>query len=144
MIADIQHGTLGHRGHKRDPLFEARRVLRRRADRLNEKAITRLQAALAACDPHGEVTAARICAQDLARVPDPGTGRRLALDVIETLLTCPVPEAWRWAAPCAPGRKSSWPTSRLTAPATAQPIISTKYPRAPACSGLTLFCVTRE
>jgi transposase len=94
----VQQGTLGHRGHKGDPLFEARRVLRRRADRLNEKAVARLQAALAVGDPHGEVTAAWICAQELARVylaPDPATGRRRALEVIEALLSCPVPEARR-------------------------------------------------
>jgi transposase len=94
----VQQDTLHHRGHKGDPLYGARRVLRRRADRLNDKAIARLQAALAAGDPHGEVTAAWICAQDLARVylaPDPGTGRRRALDVIGALLTCPVPEARR-------------------------------------------------
>jgi hypothetical protein len=41
--------------------------LRRRTDRLTDNAAARLQAALTADDPHGEVTAAWICAQDLAR-----------------------------------------------------------------------------
>jgi transposase len=66
------------------------------AGRLTEKAVARLQAALAVGDPHGEVTAAWICAQDLARVylaPDPGEGHRRALEVIQALLSCPVPEA---------------------------------------------------
>lgn len=73
-------------------------MLRCRAARLSEKAAARLQAALAADDPYGEVIAALICAQDLARVylaPDPGTGRRRALDVIQALLSCPVSGARR-------------------------------------------------
>jgi transposase len=94
----VQQQTLDRRGHKGDPLYEARQVLRRRADRLNPRAAARVQAALTAGDPHGEVTAAWICAQDLARVylaTDPAEGHRRALDVIEALLTCPVPEAQR-------------------------------------------------
>jgi transposase len=94
----VQQQTLDRRGHKGDPLYEARRVLRRRADRLNPRAAARVQAALTAGDPHGEVTAAWICAQDLARVylaTDPAEGHRRALDVIEALLTCPAPEAQR-------------------------------------------------
>jgi transposase len=94
----VQHETLERRGHKGDPLYEARRVLRRRADRLGPKAAARVQAALTAGDPHGEVTAAWICAQELARVylaTDPAGGHGRALAVIEALLTCPVPEAQR-------------------------------------------------
>jgi transposase len=94
----VQQETLDRRGHKGDPLYEARRVLRRRAGRLGPKAAARVQAALAAGDPHGEVTAAWICAQDLARVylaPGPAEGIRRAQQVIQALLTCPVPEAQR-------------------------------------------------
>jgi transposase len=94
----VQQETLDRRGHKGDPLYEARRVLRRRADRLNPRAAARVQAALSVGDPHGEVTAAWICAQDLARVylaSELAEGRRRALAVIEALLTCPVPEARR-------------------------------------------------
>jgi transposase len=94
----VQQETLDRRGHKGDPLYEGRRVLRRRADRLNVRAAARVQAALSSGDPHGEVTAAWICAQDLARVylaGEPAEGRRRALEVIEALLSCPVPEAQR-------------------------------------------------
>lgn len=94
----VQQETLDRRGHKGDPLYEARRVLRRRADRLNPRAAARVQAALAAGDPYGEVTAAWICAQDLARAylaEESAEGHRRAVTVIQALLTCPVPEAQR-------------------------------------------------
>ena len=54
----VQQQTLARRGHAGDPLYEARRVLRRRADRLTPTALNRLQTALAAGDPDGEVAVA--------------------------------------------------------------------------------------
>src|SRR5690606_12251313 len=47
----VQQDTLHRRGHKGDPLYEIRRLLRRRADRLTPGAIARLDTALAAGDP---------------------------------------------------------------------------------------------
>jgi transposase len=63
----VQQSFHGHRGHRGDPLYEIRRVLRRRADRLSERAWGRLRAGLPAGDPDGEVTAAWTIAQDLMR-----------------------------------------------------------------------------
>jgi len=63
----VQHDSHGHRGHRGDPLYGIRRILRRRADRLSERAWGRLRAGLVAGDPGGEVTAAWIIAQDLMR-----------------------------------------------------------------------------
>jgi hypothetical protein len=49
-----------------DPLYEVRRLLRRRADRLSPNAIVRLDTALRAGDPDGQVTTAWWCAQQVA------------------------------------------------------------------------------
>lgn len=94
----VQQEQHGHRGRKGDPLYEVRRLLRRRADRLADTHIARLNAALAAADPDAEVTAAWLVAQDLALVyatGDAQLGRRRAAQVIDTARDCPVPEVKR-------------------------------------------------
>ena len=94
----VQQQTLARRGHTGDPLYEARRVLRRRADRLTPKALNRLQAALAAGDPTGEVAVAWWAAQQIClayAIPDPAAGRAHAADLIPKLIDCPVPEVAR-------------------------------------------------
>jgi transposase len=90
----VQQDTCGHRGHRGDPLYGIRRVLRRRADRLSERAWDRLRAGLLGGDPHGEVTAAWTIAQDLMRcyqTRDPAA----AAAVITAARDCPVPEVAR-------------------------------------------------
>jgi transposase len=52
----VQLATCGHRGHKTDPLYTARRTLHTGADLLTDKQQTRLQA-LFADDAHAEVEA---------------------------------------------------------------------------------------
>jgi len=42
---------LGHRGHRHDPLFEVRRLLRRGAEHLTDRQLARLGAALSASNP---------------------------------------------------------------------------------------------
>ena len=75
----VQQDTLGHRGRARDPLYDIRRLLRRRRDRLGPKAWARLQAGLIAGDPTGEVTLAWTVAQDLmASTSSPTPSRRAA------------------------------------------------------------------
>jgi transposase len=54
----VQNETLGHRGHKDDPLYRCRRLLTRADERLAEKGRTKLLGLLDAGDPHGEVRAA--------------------------------------------------------------------------------------
>jgi hypothetical protein len=61
----VQQATLDRRGHKGDPLYEIRRLLRRRADRLSAEALARLSAGLAAGDPDGELATAWWAAQQL-------------------------------------------------------------------------------
>jgi len=104
----VQQATLGQRGHKDDPLFEVRRLLRRRADRLSPTAIARLNAALSAGDPDYEVTVAWWCAQQVAlayATKDLAAGRRQAEQTIDTLLDCPVPEISRLGRTLALWRK---------------------------------------
>lgn len=90
----IQQDTTGHRGRSGDPLYGIRRILRRRADRLHERAWQRLHTGLAAGDPNGEVTAAWSIAQDLMaayRERDRGAAEQ----VIAAARDCPVPEVAR-------------------------------------------------
>ena len=91
----VQQDTLGHRGFAGDPLFRTRRLLRRRADRLSDRQRARITAALDAGDPHNEVTAAWLIAQQIMAAyanPDRGTGRGAAERAITAARSCPVPE----------------------------------------------------
>src|SRR5687767_1294070 len=94
----VQQNTLGHRGRARDPLYDIRRLLRRRRDRLGPKAWARLQAGLLAGDPTGEVTLAWTIAQDLMtlyQLTDPAHARQRAQRLIADLRGCPIPELAR-------------------------------------------------
>jgi transposase len=62
----VQNQTLGHRGHKGDPLYRARRVFLTGIDRLTDERIAWMFDMLAAGDPDGEVGAA-IMAKELLR-----------------------------------------------------------------------------
>jgi transposase len=120
----VQREQLGHRGHKHDPLYRVRRLLRRGAETLTDKQRARLEAALQAGDPNWEVTIAWHCAQRLRAIyhaPTPAHGRVLAERLLELLPTCPIPRSPAWAAPCARGGPSCWPTSAPAAPPTDPP-----------------------
>ena len=54
----VQNETLGHRGHKSDPLYRCRRLLTMADERLEEDGRTKLLGLLRAGDPRGEVSAA--------------------------------------------------------------------------------------
>ncbi len=123
----VQQETLGHRGYRADPLYGVRRALRRGEEKLTDRAWARIEAALAAGDPDGEVAAAWWCAQRLRGVylaADPEEGRRRGAEVIELTLSCPVPEvarlgrtlrSWRseFLAYFATGRASNGPTEAM-------------------------------
>lgn len=51
----VQNETLGHRGHKHDPLYRSRRLLTKADERLDDRGRTRLMGLLEAGDPKGEV-----------------------------------------------------------------------------------------
>jgi transposase len=54
----VQNETMGHRGHKTDPLYRARRLLTRADERLADQGRTKLVGLLEAGDPRGEVRTA--------------------------------------------------------------------------------------
>jgi transposase len=94
----VQQDTLGRRGHKDDPLYKIRGLLRRGAEHLSDKQIHRLNTHLAAGDPDFEVTVAWHSYQQLRSIyqaGDPVKGRAVAERVIDTFHTCPIPEVAR-------------------------------------------------
>jgi transposase len=94
----VQQDTLGRRGHKDDPLYKIRGLLRRGREHLSDKQIHRLNTHLAAGDPDFEVTVAWHAYQQLRSIyqaADPTAGRTVAEHVIDTFHTCPIPEVAR-------------------------------------------------
>lgn len=90
----VQTEQTGHRGRAGDPLYRIRRIARRRADRLSERAWGRLRDGLDAGDPDGELTAAWSIAQDLMSSYTK-RDRTAAEQIITAALNCPVPEVAR-------------------------------------------------
>jgi transposase len=94
----VQQDTLGRRGHKNDPLYKIRGLLRHGAEHLNPRQIARLDAALVAADPDYEVTVTWQCYQQLRSIyhaPSPAAGRSIADKVIASFPSCPIPEVAR-------------------------------------------------
>jgi transposase len=94
----VQQDTLGRRGHKDDPLYKIRSLLRRGREHLSDKQISKLNTCLAAGDPTYEVTVAWHAYQRLRSIyqaDNPAEGRRLAEQVIGSFPDCPIPEVAR-------------------------------------------------
>jgi transposase len=95
----VQQEQFGRRGHKHDPLYKIRGLLRHGLEHLSERQHARLQAGLIAGDPNCEVELAWSCYQQL-RAIYAGTAslrerRTLAEKVIASFPTCPIPEVAR-------------------------------------------------
>jgi transposase len=98
VLRRVQQDTRGHRGHKDDPLYRIRGLLRHGAEHLTDRQRGRLQAGLDTGDPTGEVTLAWQVYQRLRALyhaPSPTAGRQLAEQVIPSFATCPIPEVAR-------------------------------------------------
>jgi len=93
----VQQDTLGHRGHKDDPLYKIRGLLRCGVEHLTERQQAKLTACLEAGDPHAEVDVAWQCYQKLHSIYHATTarGRQIAEQVIASFPTCPIPEVAR-------------------------------------------------
>lgn len=94
----VQQDTLGHRGHKGDPLYGVQTILRAGKENLTEKQRARLHAAMEADPAHDEVYVAWQCAQQLRsayHAADLADGRQIAEKVADTFHTCPIPEVAR-------------------------------------------------
>jgi DNA-binding Lrp family transcriptional regulator len=61
----VQQDTTGHRGHKHDPLYKIRGLLRHGAEHLTPRQHSRLETGLRLGDPNGEVDLAWQCYQRL-------------------------------------------------------------------------------
>ncbi len=94
----VQQESLGRRGHKDDPLYKVRGLLRRGHEHLSHKQIDRLNTHLAAGDPDWEVTVAWHAYQRLRSIytaEDKAQGRRIAEQVTSSFPSCPIPEVAR-------------------------------------------------
>ncbi len=94
----VQQETLGHRGHKDDPLFGIRLALRCGIERLTERQRERITAAIDANEAHVEVLVAWLATQELRsgfRHQDLTEGRRIAEHVLDSFPSCPIPEIAR-------------------------------------------------
>jgi transposase len=94
----VQQELLGHRGRKNDPLYKIRTVLRAGADKLTARQIERIETRLQAGDPHFEVTVAWRCYQQLRSAFAATSlveGRKIALSILDSFPSCPIPEIAR-------------------------------------------------
>ncbi len=93
-----QQDTLGRRGHKDDPLYRIRGLLRHGREHLTERQHARLRAGLEAGDPTWEVTVAWSAYQQLRSAyaaTNAAAGQQIAEQVIDSFPTCPIPEVAR-------------------------------------------------
>lgn len=96
-----QQETLGRRGHRDDPLYRGRRLLRRGFLTLNQRQWTRLELTLTVGDPSGQLTQAWMVAQELqllyARSHDLADAKRRLWRVLDRCARSDVPELLRLA-----------------------------------------------
>jgi len=97
----VQQDTLHRRGHKQDPLYRIRRLLRRAPETLSQHAWARLETGLLAGDPAGHVTQAWMAAHELRylyrRGHDLPDARRRLHDILQRCVFSDVPELLRLA-----------------------------------------------
>jgi transposase len=93
----VQQDTLGRRGHKHDPLYKIRGLLRHGVEHLTEKQQAKISHCLNAGDPQDEVNVAWQCYQQLRSIYHavPAKGRQIAQKVLDSFHTCPIPEVAR-------------------------------------------------
>jgi transposase len=93
----VQQEQIGHRGHKDDPLYQIRGILRHGVEHLSQRQQAKLTRCLEAGDPDAEVDVAWQCYQQLRSIyhATAAEGRRIAEKLIASLPTCPIPEIAR-------------------------------------------------
>jgi transposase len=96
-----QQETLGRRGHREDPLYRGRRLLRRGFTTLNERQWARLELTLTVGDPSGQLTQAWMAAQELqllyASSHDLSDAKRRLWRILDRCARSDVPELLRLA-----------------------------------------------
>lgn len=93
----VQQDTLGRRGHKDDPLYKIRGLLRHGVEHLTDKQQAKISHCLDAGDPSDEVNVAWQCYQQLRSIyhAAPANGRQIAVKVLDSFPSCPIPEVAR-------------------------------------------------
>jgi transposase len=93
----VQQDTLGRRGHKHDPLYKIRGLLRHGVEHLTERQQAKISRCLDAGDPRGEVNITWQCYQQLRSIyhAAPAKGREIAIKVLDSFHTCPILEVAR-------------------------------------------------
>jgi transposase len=93
----VQQDTLGRRGHKHDPLYKMRGLLRHGIEHLTEKQRAKIRNCLDAGDPTDEVNVTWQCYQQLRSIYHamPAKGREVAIKVLDSFHSCPIPEVAR-------------------------------------------------
>lgn len=89
----VQQETLGHRGHRDDPLYRSRRLLTKGHERLDEKGEAKLLSFLEAGDPNGEVRMAWHAKETLRGLYDqpPEDAAGYLAELVESLLDADMP-----------------------------------------------------
>ena len=93
----VQQDTLGRRGHKDDPLYKIRGLLRHGVEHLTHRQQAKITACLNAGDPTDEVNITWQCYQQLRSIyhATPAKGRQIAIKLLDSFHTCPIPEVAR-------------------------------------------------
>jgi transposase len=93
----VQQDTLGRRGHKHDPLYQIRGLLRHGGEHLTERQQVKITACLNAGDPTDEVNITWQCYQQLRSIyhAGPTKGPAIAQKVLDSFHSCPIPEVAR-------------------------------------------------
>jgi len=93
----VQQDTLQRRGHRDDPLYKIRGLLRHGQENLTSRQLAKLNTCLQLGDPNWEVTIAWSAYQQLraAYAAKGPAGRRIAEQVIASFPSCPIPEVAR-------------------------------------------------
>lgn len=94
----VQQQIHGHRGRRDDPLYGVRNLLRAGEEHLTERQRARLERAWVADERHVAVEVAWACAQQVRACYHQVShreGRALAVRVIESFVSCPIPEVAR-------------------------------------------------
>jgi transposase len=93
----VQQDTLGRRGHKHDPLYKIRGLLRHGIEHLTEKQWAKINNCLDVGDPTDEVTVTWQCYEQLRSIyhATPAKGREVAIKVLDSFHGCPIPEVAR-------------------------------------------------
>ena len=116
----VQQQTLGHRGHKHDPLYRARKLLVSASERVTDAGRVRLRGLLEAGDPYGEVRDAWHAKETLRSIydiADHNTGAATVAQLAQDLQDSGLPPEinrlgrtlWNWRT-----QISNWHVARVT------------------------------